>query len=55
MVVNDDAASLNVHGGLRFFASIRASTGCSYKGRALARLPFLIWLVILIHPPLSGG
>ena len=52
MVVNDYACCLNTRGGLRFFASIRASTGYSYKGRALARLQLLIWLVILIHRPL---
>jgi hypothetical protein len=31
MVVNDNAGSLKPRGGLEFFASIRASTGCSYN------------------------
>ncbi|QFG32150.1 hypothetical protein F6476_24760 [Pseudomonas umsongensis] len=31
MVVNDNAGSLKPLGGLRFFASSRASTGCSHN------------------------
>ncbi|PAM82844.1 hypothetical protein CES87_16350 [Pseudomonas sp. ERMR1:02] len=31
MIVNDNAKSLKTRGDLRFFASDRASTGCSYN------------------------
>jgi hypothetical protein len=31
MVVNDDAGSLKARGVLAFLASVRASTGCSYR------------------------
>jgi hypothetical protein len=33
MVVNENAGILNERDALKFLASIRASTGCSYKDR----------------------
>jgi hypothetical protein len=33
MEVNDDAGILTPRGALRFFASNRASTGCTYRAR----------------------
>lgn len=46
MVVNDYASCLDERDGLTFFASIRASTGCSYRGP----VPFTKSRVHLIRP-----
>ena len=37
MDVNDDAGCLNARGVPAFFASIRASTGCSYRGHVVVQ------------------
>ncbi|MNI89138.1 hypothetical protein D3C73_1465050 [compost metagenome] len=46
MDVNDNASCLDERGGLTFFASIRASTGCSYRGL----VPFTKSCVHLMRP-----
>jgi hypothetical protein len=46
MDVNENANCLDERGGLTFFASIRASTGCSYRGP----VPFTKSRVHLLPP-----